>query len=143
LLCTGGVDDQPDAAIEDLTLGHPLVDVRFVALPEQGGQPAHATPGSQRRQQSRRGRSASRRQHGAGERRDSGRERGRKRANLLPVVAQADLDAGQLLDVAAAKKLMRARSIPAAPGPLTAASNSASLCSAPMTSRNSLTIGIP
>ena len=77
-----------------------------------------------------RGRSASRRQDGAGERRDSGRERGRKHANLLPVVAQADLDAGQLLDVAAAKKLMRARSIPAAPSPLTAASNSASLCSA-------------
>src|SRR5262245_65088351 len=38
---------------------------------------------------------------GAGERRDSDRERGRKRATLLPVVAQADLDAGQLLDVAA------------------------------------------
>jgi hypothetical protein len=35
------------------------------------------------------------------ERRDSGRERDRKRANLLPVVAQADLDAEQLLDVAA------------------------------------------
>ena len=32
--------------------------------------------------------------------RDSGRERGRKCANLLPVVTQADLDAGQLLDVA-------------------------------------------
>src|SRR4029453_3247479 len=44
-----------------------------------------------------RGRSASRRQDGAGERRDSGRERGRKHANLLPVVAQADLAAGQLL----------------------------------------------
>ena len=80
---------------------------------------------------------------GAGERRDSSRERGRKRADLLPVVAQADLDAGQLLDVAAAKKLMRARSIPAAPSPLTAASNSTSLCSAPMTFRNSFTIGIP
>jgi hypothetical protein len=60
-------------------------------------------PGSQRGQQSRRGRSASRRQDGAGagERRDSGRERGRKRANLLPVVAQANLDAGQPLNVAA------------------------------------------
>ena len=45
-------------------------------------------------------------------------------------------------DVAAAKKLMRARSTPAAPNSLTAASNSTSLCSAPMTSRNSLTIGI-
>ena len=42
-----------------------------------------------------------------------------------------------------AKKLMRARSIPATPNSLTAASNSTSLCSAPMTSRNSLTIGIP
>ena len=44
----------------------------------------------------------SRRQDGAGsgERRDSGRERGRKCANLLPVIAQADLDAGELLDVA-------------------------------------------
>ena len=111
------MDDQHDATIEDLALG-PLVHVRFVAMPEQGGQPAHATRGSQRREQSRRGRSASRRQHGAGERRDSGRERGRKRANLLPVVAQADLDAGQLLDVAAARKLMRARSIPAAPSSL-------------------------
>ena len=33
--------------------------------------------------------------------RDSGRERGRKCANLLPVVAQADSDARKLLDVAA------------------------------------------
>jgi hypothetical protein len=70
------VDDQHDAAIEELVLG-PLVHVRFVALPEQGCQPADITPGSQRGQQSRRSRSASRRQDGAGpgERRDSGRER--------------------------------------------------------------------
>jgi hypothetical protein len=90
---------------------------------------------------------------GAGERRDSGRERGRQRTNLLPVVAQADLDAGRPLDVAAegARKgrcdLPRQEGYasavnPAAPNSLTAASNSTSLCSAPMTSHNSLTIGI-
>jgi hypothetical protein len=102
LFCTGGVDDQHNAAIEDLTLG-PFVDVRFATPPEQGCQPTRTTPGSQRRQQSRRGRSACCCQDGTGdgERCDSGRERGRKRANPLPVVAQAHLDAGQLLDVAA------------------------------------------
>jgi len=65
--------------------------------------PAHAASGGQPRRQSPRGRSARRCQDdtAASERRDSGRERGRKRANLLPVVAQPDLDAGQLLDVAA------------------------------------------
>jgi hypothetical protein len=57
LLCAGGVDDQHDAAIEDLTLG-PLVDVGFMALAEQGSQPADTAPGGQRRQQGWRGRSA-------------------------------------------------------------------------------------
>jgi hypothetical protein len=68
-------------------------------------------------------------------------------------VAQADLDAGQLLDVATdgadagrcnilLRQPMRARSIPAAPNSLTAGTNSTSLCSALMTSRNSLNIGI-
>ena len=60
LLCTGGVDDQYDTAVEDLVLG-PFVRVGFVSLPEQGCQPAHTAPGSQPRQQSRCGRSASRR----------------------------------------------------------------------------------
>ena len=46
LFCTGGVDDQHDAAVEDLALG-PLVRVGFVSLPEQSCQPAHTTPGSQ------------------------------------------------------------------------------------------------
>ena len=59
LRCVGGVDDQQDPAIEDLTLSL-LVDVGFVALPEQGGQPAHATTGGQRSQQRRRGRSTRR-----------------------------------------------------------------------------------
>jgi hypothetical protein len=36
LLCAGGVDDHHDPAVEDLTLG-PVMDVDFVALPEQGG----------------------------------------------------------------------------------------------------------
>ena len=96
------MDDHHDAAVEDLALG-PFVHVAFVSPPEQSRQPANTTAGSQPRQQSRRGRAASRRQDGggSGERRDSGRERGRKGANLLPVIAQADLDAGQLLDVAA------------------------------------------
>jgi len=76
--------------------------VAFVLVPEQGCHPAHAPPGSHPRQQSGRGRSASCRQDdaGSGEQSDRGGERGCKRANLLPVVAQADLDAAQLLDVA-------------------------------------------
>ena len=55
------------------------MDVPFVVMPEHGYQPAYTTSGSQRRQRCRRGRSAGRFQDGtgAGERRDSGRERGR------------------------------------------------------------------
>ena len=76
------------------------------------------------------------------------------KTNPLPIVAQADLGAGQLLNVAADGArtgrydlLLRQEAYasavdPAAPNSLTAASNSTSLCSAPMTSRNSLTIGI-
>jgi hypothetical protein len=48
LFLTGGVDDQHDAAAEDLALG-PLVRVGFVSLPEQSCQPAHTSPGSQPR----------------------------------------------------------------------------------------------
>ena len=64
LLCSGGVDDQHNATVEDLALG-PLMHVGFVSLPEQSCQPAHTTAGSQPRQQSRCGRSANRRQDGA------------------------------------------------------------------------------
>jgi hypothetical protein len=115
--------------------------------PNKAASPADTIPGSQSRQQGRRGCCASRRQDGGG------RKRGRKCANLPPVVAQADLDAGQLRDVAAdgsraggcnfllRQEAYASASIP--PNSLTAASNFASLCSAPMISRNSLISGIP
>jgi uncharacterized protein (DUF983 family) len=58
------------------------------------------------------------------------------------LMLQATAPARDAVISSCARKLMRARSIPAAPNSLTAASNSTSLYSAPITSRNSLTIGI-
>jgi hypothetical protein len=117
-----------------------------VTLAEESGQSTDASSGRQCRQYGGSCGAAcgSQDSASASEGSNCGRQGGHKRANLLPVVAQLDLHARELRYVTAdgarvsSCARMRARSIPIPSKSLTAASNSASLCNAPMISRNSL-----